>query len=305
MQALQQYRCIDYLTQGYIGLVGLVIAVFHGDRIAGWQFLCAAHGAVLVGVHGLIRSYSRHPHQWFVRFLRHFYPIILYTGMYRETGALNQIFVSGYLDPVFIRLEEKLFGCQPSLAFALLLPYRWAGELMYGAYFSYYVMIVGVGLALYFRQRDGFWHYLTVVSFVFYVCYFIYICLPVIGPRIFYSDVSGYHLPPDVRPAELVPLPEHVRNAVFYAVMGVIYDTFEASGAAFPSSHVAVALCTLYFSFQYLRQVRWVHAVFVFLLCCSTVYCRYHYAIDVIAGVATAGILLPVGNRLFAKWRGC
>ena len=85
--------------------------------------------------------------------------------------------------------------------------------------------------------------------------------------------------------------------------MKVIYQCFEAPGAAFPSSHVAIAICTLYFSWRYLPRIRVPHGIVVVLLCLSTVYCRYHYAIDVLAGALTAMTLIPVGNWLYFKFR--
>ena len=36
-------------------------------------------------------------------------------------------------------------------------------------------MVAGVGLALFYRNREQFFHYLSVISFLFYVCYLIYI----------------------------------------------------------------------------------------------------------------------------------
>jgi membrane-associated phospholipid phosphatase len=38
------------------------------------------------------------------------------------------------------------------------------------------------------------------------------------------------------------------------------------------------------------------------LLCLSTVYCRYHYAIDVLAGLVAAAIAIPTGNWLYFKF---
>ena len=87
----------------------------------------------------------------------------------------------------------------------------------------------------------------------------------------------------------------------FFLIMQFIYANFEAHGAAFPSSHVAVALCTLYFSWQYLRPVRYVHAVAVALLMVATVYCRYHYAVDVYAGVLSGLVLLGLGEWLYRR----
>ena len=82
--------------------------------------------------------------------------------------------------------------------------------------------------------------------------------------------------------------------------MALIYDIFEAPGAALPSSHVAASICTLWFSFRYRLRIRHVHLVTVVLLCLSTIYCRYHYVIDVIAGLLTVAVLVPLGNWLFS-----
>jgi membrane-associated phospholipid phosphatase len=39
-------------------------------------------------------------------------------------------------------------------------------------------------------------------------------------------------------------------------------------------------------------------------LCFATVYCRYHYVIDVLAGLVTAAVLLPLGNWFFFRSTG-
>jgi membrane-associated phospholipid phosphatase len=83
--------------------------------------------------------------------------------------------------------------------------------------------------------------------------------------------------------------------------MAFIYHHFEAPGAAFPSSHVAIAIVTVSFSFRYLRPIRWLHAVDVLLLCTATVYCRYHYVVDVFAGALAALALLPIANHLYFR----
>jgi membrane-associated phospholipid phosphatase len=209
----------------------------------------------------------------------------------------------GYLDPVFIRLDARIFGTQPSLAFMPKLPYWPVSEVFYAAYFSYYLMIAGVGLALFLRDRKQFFHYVSVVSFVFYVCYLTYIFTPVMGPRVFHRVINGYELPPEVQPEVVPEFPAAVQVGLFFRIMLWIYDTFEAPGAAFPSSHVAVALTTVWFSFRYLRGIRHVHLVMAVLLCLSTIYCRYHYAVDVVAGVVAAALLVPLGDRLYFRFR--
>lgn len=235
-------------------------------------------------------------------FLRRAYPILLYTAFYRETGVLNRMFFENYLDPELIRVEDRLFGGQPSLWLMERYPWRWLSEVLYAAYFSYYLMIVGVGIALYVRDRRQFDHFVGVVSVVFYCCYATYLVLPVVGPRIFYQDWQALGLATDALPAVVPAFPEAVRAGWFHRLMRGIYDVFEAQGAAFPSSHVAIAWVTAFFSFRYLPRIAWWHGGAAVLLCVATVYCRYHYVIDVVAGVLVAALLLPAANAAFARW---
>ena len=298
----KHYGFIDWATQGYIAIVGLIIFCARNPRVPSWQAMLAAHGAALLAIHWLIRSYSRYPASRLLGFLRYYYPILCYTGFYHETGLLNQMLYNGYLDAHFLRAEKWLFGWQPGLELMARYPSRLLSEVLYASYFSYYLMIGGVGLALLLRNRRQFSHFISVISFVFYVCYLTYIFTPVVGPRILCREVVATTLPPDVVPSTPPTTPLSVEAGFFYRIMAWIYDHFETPGAAFPSSHVAIAVCTLYFSFLYLRSIRWVHFVVVLLLCISTVYCRYHYVVDVLAGLLTAALLIPLANRLFFRF---
>jgi membrane-associated phospholipid phosphatase len=298
---MKHYVFIDYATQVYLALVAVIILVLHGDAVPGWPWYVAAHVIVITLIHGLILASAARPQNRFLDFLRHFYPVLLYAGLYSETGLLNQMVHRGYLDAFFYRLDEQLFGGQPSFEFMAAFPGRVVSEIFYAAYFSYYLMISGVGLALFLRQRAQFYHYVSVTSFVFYACYLIYIFLPVVGPRIYYPELSHITLPADQMPAVVPAFPAAVQEGIFYRIMEVIYEHFESPGAAFPSSHVAIAIVTVYFSFLYLPKIRWPHLVVAVLLCLATVYCRYHFAIDVIAGVLMAAVTLPLGNWLYRR----
>jgi membrane-associated phospholipid phosphatase len=299
---VKHHTFIDYATQGYLALVGLIILCLHRRAASHWQLLLAAHVVAMALIYALLQFHAARPNHRGLDFLRHFYPVLLYTALYRETGALNQLLFPGFLDPFFIRLEARVFGMQPSLAFMDALPYLPVSELAHAAYFSYYVMIAGVGLALFYRDRRQFFHYVSVISFVFYVCYLIYIFVPVMGPRVFFRDIVDYALPADLQPGVPPTFPAVIATGLFFQIMHWIYRVFEAPGAAFPSSHVAVAIGTAFFSFRYLRPIRWLHLAVVFLLCLSTIYCRYHYAVDVVAGALTAALLIPLGNMLYLRF---
>lgn len=299
---MKHYTFVDYATQMYLLAVSLLMLLFHSDRTPNWVWLLPVHVLVMGVIHAMIWYDARRRPGGVLEFLRYFYPVLLFTGFYRSTGELHHMFFERFLDVWLIRGEEWLFGCQPSLEFMEWLPYLAVSELLYAAYFSYYIMIAGVGLALYLRSREQFYHYVSVVAFVFYVCYLTYIILPVAGPRIFYRVDAAFHLPAEVMPAELPGYPGLIERGLFFRIMALLYAHLESPGAAFPSSHVAVALATVWFSYLYLRRIRHVHLVVAILLCISTVYCRYHYIIDVIAGVLTAAVLVPLGHWLHHRF---
>jgi membrane-associated phospholipid phosphatase len=292
----------DYLTQGYSALVGVLILFFHNATVANWGWLAGSHVALFLGIHALIRLHARWRSSKLLELLRYAYPLPLYAWLYGETGWLNRMFVSQYLDTKVIGWEQSVFGCQPSLKFMEAVPWLAVSEVFYAAYFSYYLMIGGVGLALYFRDRRQFLHYVSVISFIFYVCYVIYIFLPIVGPPVFFREFAGWSLPDELQKLAIASAyPDSVKPGIFFRLMAWIYRGFEAPGAAMPSSHVAIAISTAWFSFRYLRAIRYFHLVMATLLCLATVYCRYHYALDVITGVIAVAILLPVGNWLYFR----
>ena len=296
------YRLVDYATQVYLLLVGLLILIFYSAEPTLRLLMPAIHLAVILCIHLLIIGHARYSLHRVLTGLRFAYPILLFTFFYMQSEALNLVFVKGYLDGFFIRLEDNLFGMQPSIRFMEALPHLIVSELFYMFYFSYYLMVIGVGLALYLRNKEQFFHYISVISILFYICYLLYIFLPVIGPPVFYTDIPAY---PDQDNLPYYPLqyPPQVTDGIFFNIMKVIYRWFEGYGAAFPSSHVAVAIGTLYFSWRYLPRIRYPHLGAVVGLSLSTVYCRYHYVVDVIAGVILAALVLPLGEYLHRRIR--
>lgn len=299
---MKRYTLVDYSTQIYSALVAILILFFHNHTVPLWRWLIAGHVVGIVLVHWLIRAQASHPTNRLIDFLRHFYPVLLYTAFFCETGNINLMFFPSYLDPAFIRADLALFGFEPGASLMSKLPFLPVSELLYFSYFSYYLMIVGMGLALYLKNRHQFFHYVTVISFVFYICYVIFIFLPVVGPQVLTEEMPNYKLPPDL--ANLVvshPYPEGVTHGPFFHLMAWIYRVFETPGSAFPSSHVAIALCTVYFSFRYLRRIWIPHLIVAILLSIATVYCHYHYGVDVLGGILTTAILLPLANSLYKR----
>ncbi len=298
---MRHYKLIDYLTQGYVALVGLLVVLFHNETVQHWQLRVVGHVVVMAACHVLIVQGSMRRGR-FIRLLRAFYPIVLYGLFYTEVHDLDRMFLSAGFDGWVIDLDQRLFGRQPCRTLMARFPQVWVSEVFYLFYFTYYAMVGGVGFGLYYKRREQFCRYVTVVSFIFYLCYLIYIILPVSGP---YGTTSGATFTGALASVGPREIPAAIRAGPFYKVMAVIYLAVDPEGgAAFPSSHVAVAVATLWFTWHYLKRARWLHLVAVAMLCLSTVYCGYHYAADVLAGLAMAAVTIPVGMWLHRWCRG-
>jgi membrane-associated phospholipid phosphatase len=300
----RNYTFVDYATQGYSAIVALFILCFHNHTVPHWQLLVLAHVVIFLIIQGLVNWQAKRPGIPALDFFRFFYPVPFYIWFFAETGWLNRMFVTEFIDPPIARLEQALFGGQPSVLFMHKLPYLIVSEVLYTAYFSYYLMIAGIGIALFIRNRKEFFHFVSVVSFIFYVCYLLYLFLPIAGPRTFFHEFPDYKFPPEIQALAVTDTyPDNVRSGPMFRVMAFIYRHFEAApGASLPSSHVAIALCTVWFSFRYLRSIRYLHLVMAVLLCLATVYAHYHYVLDMLTGVLTAVVLIPVANWLYARY---
>ena len=300
---MKGYRLVDWFTQGYLLLVGCLIVLFHNATVPHWGMLVALHALGLSVVHGLVSAGDDASAPKPLQLLRDFYPLLFFVASLRETAALNRLLTPDYLDPFFIRLEDQWFGGQPSLVAMERWPSVLLSELLHAAYLSYYLMVAGVGLLLWRKGRGPFRQFVTVTTFTFYVCYLVFITLPVVGPPIFGTDLLAEEMVRGLFHGQLPsPIPAAIQAGPLFRLTGLLYAGFERPGGAFPSSHVALALVTACFSWRHLPRLRWLHLALLPLLCAATVYGRYHYLVDVFAGAAAGALLLPLGNWLHRRF---
>jgi membrane-associated phospholipid phosphatase len=223
---------------------------------------------------------------WFVRI---FYPQLLYTLYFTECIRLSQFVYGGTsFDAVFAQIEHFVFGMQPALHFAASLGQPAAlNELFFFGYFFYYVLITSGFWILFLRgntQRAA--RAVFLVTTAFAVLYVWYVFFPVHGPKYFIDVLHARYY------AEF-------EGFIFTPLMKQILQNTNLAGAAFPSSHVAIAIVALLINRRYSRDIAWLFAPFTLLLMLSTVYIYAHYAVDVIAGVVVGFLLFVMVRQLY------
>jgi membrane-associated phospholipid phosphatase len=120
-----------------------------------------------------------------------------------------------------------------------------------------------------------------IISSSFMVCYTIYFILPVAGPRI-----------------ALAPAVDIPHNGyLFPKIVNYLFEHGNVPNAAFPSSHCAMATVNTLVVWKFIKKARLPFTIIAFLLVLSTVYCRYHYLVDSIAGIITGVICFSLFSR--------
>ena len=128
------------------------------------------------------------------------------------------------------------------------------------------------------RATDDFW---TGVLLATLFCYAVYPFFPLTPPRVLFGDVPGPHVAP------------LLRKMNFW-----LLDHYSVQACIFPSGHVAAVTAV---AFAVRKQAPRLGVLFLFLaasVAIATVYGRYHYAADAVAG-AIVGVAAYQVSKLF------
>jgi membrane-associated phospholipid phosphatase len=229
-------------------------------------------------VAGIRRSRGR---QW--EMLADWLPLLLVPFLYAELPYL--IRGAGgpeFRDAVIQVWEQALFRGQPARTVAAALPNVALSELLHAAYLSYYPLIYGPPLLLYVTgRRDAFAETVFVVMLAYVVCFATFVIFPVQGPRYLWPAAAE--------------MPEGPMRTLAVGIL----ERGSSRGAAFPSSHVAVAVAQALMAFRWRARGAAVYAVAAVGLALGAVYGGFHYATDVLVGAGVGVVVSIAGPALY------
>ncbi|MDA8077767.1 MAG: phosphatase PAP2 family protein [Nitrospiraceae bacterium] len=205
--------------------------------------------------------------------------LVIFDSLGRIVHAINP----RDIDPLLIRIDYLLFGCHPTVAIEKIVRPPLT-DLLQIAYSSYYFLPITLGAVLIFRRNPAFDRALFFIMLCFYLSYAGYLLMPALGPRFTMSHLQ-------------------TRDLEGWLVAGPIQELLNrlegVKRDAFPSGHTGVALTVLFLAFRFERRLfRW-FLPFVTALILATVYCRYHYVVDVIAGALLTLMTLALGEWVY------
>jgi len=265
-------RLLDRVTLAYLAFCLVVLAA---ARPPYWIVLASTHAVAIALIVWQCRAVpSSRPH-WF----REWYPFLLIPFFYAEIPSLNRAFLSTPRDEWVRSLEAAVFPWNPAASFAAAAPWRALSEMLHLSYLCYYPIIYGPLLILYFqRRREAFRATGIAVAVTYYCCYAIFVLYPVRGPW------------------DLWPLSEAQPDGLFRWLAVRILKAGSSTGAAFPSSHEAVAVVQTVCAVRELPRLAPIIGLLSVGMGFGAVYASFHYAVEMIAG-ALLGIVIALGAR--------
>jgi membrane-associated phospholipid phosphatase len=164
---------------------------------------------------------------------------------------------------------------------------RFLVELLQAIYTMFIPGTVLLGIILWVRRpRQEFRWSTFVIALTFLLSYLGYILMPARGPRL--MDYASLHPP--------------LQGLWTFQYFQHLLDTLEGTQYdCFPSGHVAVVAVGCYLARKVSASVFYAFAAFAALITFSTVYLRYHYVIDVIAGMLLAIAVIALSPSLYRK----
>ena len=267
----------------YLALLSSLIVTFR-QNIPQWQSFLFFNLSVCLTVFGAY-WYLVAPNGW-QKFLRHLYPLLVFTFLYEEVGRLVLMIHPKYFDGLVNRLELAVFGNYPTIWLEKLY-HPWTNELFMLGYVSYYFLMPTLAIALYLKNKiKQVDHVMLAISIGFYVSYITFLLIPVEGPHRNLVHLEG---------KELV-------GPIFTPFAKWLIDTYGIHGGCIPSSHVAVAFVTLLLAFRFYRKLGYILTPFVFALCVGTFWGRFHYFTDTVTGLLVAWIAVWVTDKFLGKY---
>lgn len=249
-----------------------------------WPWLLAVNG-IACGAFAAASRMSPASSRW-LRGLRSLLPILLFPLLYHGTGRLNIGLPVWVLDLPLESLEVSLFHGHPSLYLSRLAPWLLLSEFLHLSYVSFYLLVPCLPLALFLERRERLQSYVVfMICTCFSVCLVSFIWFPVTSPLYKFPHIG----PP-------------LSKGFFMRFAHAISGRGGVVGGAFPSSHAALTVLNLLLAARWERRVFWVTLVPSLGLLVATVYGRYHYALDTIAGTLLGVLVCALLGR--RPWPG-
>ncbi len=234
-----------------------------------------------------------------ISWLHDWYPVPVIFLTFKEIYVIIHSMQRPDFDNLLISIDRWLLGCDPTV-FLYQFSHPVLTEILMLAYTSFYFIMITLAIELYARKQiENFAFSTFTISYGFYLSYIGYLFFPGIGPRFTLHEFSLTDIElPGIWATTFL---RDIINAGESIPKGAANAMTLAQRDVFPSGHTEMTLIVLYFAHKYKLKSRYVLYIAGTLLIIATVYLRYHYVIDLIAGAVFMIVTVSTAPRI-ARW---
>ncbi len=281
---LFRLRPADTLTIVFAAVLALIVIIFRAEVPKAELFIVLFLSLILLQiVFFVLKNKSR-----LLKFIYNLgFPVFSVVIFFETVGNIVHDVNPHDIDALLAEIDFAIFGVHPTVFLEKIMNPFLTDSLQI-AYSSYYFLPVMLGIVLLKDKKENeFSKALFLIILCFYLSYIGYMLFPALGPRFYLSSFQTVELK-----GFLVAEPI---QQILNSLEGIKRD-------AFPSGHTAIALTVLYLSYKFKLRIFWIFLPFVTALIFSTVYCRYHYVVDVAVGILLAIITVFIGEACYKLW---
>jgi len=209
-------------------------------------------------------------------------------------------FVNPYeFDDVLIIWDRFIFGTDPTV-WLHQFSFPALTEFLQISYMTYFLMPLIHGIELHFRGDDEVFNkFAGTIIFCFYLSYLLYFFMPAIGPRFTLHDFGLTSL--ELHGLWLTDTFREIVNQGGGIPVGTMNPEIYVNRDCMPSGHTMMTMMNMLLAFRLKSKLRWLFLVFGVSLIFGTVYLRYHYVVDVFAGIIFCFLAIWLEPKISGK----
>jgi len=215
---------------------------------------------------------------------RHWYPLPYVAWCYREMAVLIPAMRGKDVDAELARLDYRFWGAHPTVWLERMTT-PLLTEYLQIVYTLFVPMVLLIAFLLWRQARYAeFRYYAFIIALGFLISYVGYVLVPARGPRFLLSNLQTIEL----------------RGLWVTRMLQVSLDRLESKAwDCFPSGHTELTILACWGSRLISNRLFWIYFGYTLSIISATVYLRYHYTIDLLAGATVAGFLVLFAPSLY------
>ena len=276
----KRFWAVDKVVLAYLALTGALIVGFW-NRVPAAGFWFAVHVVCAAVVVAAVKRPGR-----VSGVFHHWYPLLYVSICYREMSILIPAIRGTDADEELEHLDFLIWHAHPTVWLERIqsAPFTEFLQIVYSLFIPAVLFVAWRFWAQ--REFAAFRFYAFVIATGFLASYIGYFLVPARGPRF------------ELRHLQHAPL----QGLWAFAILQSSLDRLESAAYdCFPSGHTELAILAWWGSRKLSQRFSKVYFVYAVCIIFSTVYLRYHYTVDIAAGILLAWLLILATPPLYRR----